>query len=452
MRRFFSILLLIAILVAAGYGVYRWWQARQAANAPQFQTARAERGDLMNTVGATGIVRAQQTAILTWGTTGKISVVHVKPGDRVKAGTILAELEETSLPQNIILARADLVNNQKALEDLKRNAETAKIEAMKLIATYAQQVKNAQYQLDNFVIPPAQANLSAIEAVDLMQQRLDEARAAFEPYKFAPLNDPKRQELKQKLDQAQSDYNAAVKRLEYEYQLEIATASLQKARLDYERWKNGPDPNDIAIIETRIAAAQATLKLAYIEAPFEGTITSSDVHVGDLVSPGFTAFRLDDLSTLLVDVQVSEIDVNRIQIGQKATLTFDAILNREYSGEVVEVDRVGTSFQGVVDFVVTVKLLDADELVKPGMTAAVNIVVAELENVLLVPNRAVRLKNNNRIVYILRDGLPVEVKITLGASSDVMSEVIGGELKEGDLIILNPPIEFQANGRPPFAR
>ena len=76
------------------------------------------------------------------------------------------------------------------------------------------------------------------------------------------------------------------------------------------------------------------------------------------------------------------------------------------------------------------------------MTAAVNIVVDQLTDVLLVENRAVRLSGGQRIVYVLRDGALVKVAITIGAISDTTSEVIGGDLQEGDQVVLNPPVEF----------
>jgi multidrug efflux pump subunit AcrA (membrane-fusion protein) len=83
-------------------------------------------------------------------------------------------------------------------------------------------------------------------------------------------------------------------------------------------------------------------------------------------------------------------------------------------------------------------LTDADASVKPGMTATVSIIVKQLSNVLLVPDRAVRLVKNQHVVYVLQNGQPQIVKITLGASSDTQSEVASGDLKVGDAIILNP--------------
>jgi multidrug efflux pump subunit AcrA (membrane-fusion protein) len=84
-------------------------------------------------------------------------------------------------------------------------------------------------------------------------------------------------------------------------------------------------------------------------------------------------------------------------------------------------------------------LTDADKNVKPGMTAAVTITVKQVNDVLLVPSRAVRLVNNQLVVYILNNGQAQEVNVTLGASSDTMSEVVSSNLKAGDIIILNPP-------------
>jgi HlyD family secretion protein len=232
----------------------------------------------------------------------------------------------------------------------------------------------------------------------------------------------------------------------------LLEAQLADGQREYERVKDGPDPEDVAVAEARVAAAQATVNLARILAPFNGIITEVISKPGDQVVPGTAAFRLDDLSHLLVDVQVSEVDINRIKPGQPVTLAFDAIPNKEYNGTISEVAPVGTNNQGIVDFNVTVELTDPDAAVKPGMTAAVNMVVDQLQDVLIVPNRAVRTQEGQRVVYILKDGVPTPVEISLGASSEQDSQVVDGELKEGDLIVLNPPLVFDQNGPPPFVR
>jgi HlyD family secretion protein len=232
----------------------------------------------------------------------------------------------------------------------------------------------------------------------------------------------------------------------------LLEAQLADAQREYERVEDGPDPEDVTVIEARIAAAQATLNLARIVAPFDGTITAVESKPGDQVTAGTLAFRLDDLSRQLVDVQVSEVDINRIRVGQPVTLIFDAILNKIYNGDVSEVSPVGNATQGTVDFNVAVELTDADSAVRPGMTSAVNIVVDQLEDVLMVPNRAVRALEGERVVYVLQNGFPQPVEIRLGASSEEMSQVLEGDLKIGDLIVLNPPTVFDQNGPPPFVQ
>ena len=449
-KRWISILILILVVIGGGFGFRQWQMSRQASRLAIYQTEIITRGELIATVGGTGTVHANQTAVLTWQTSGTVESVLVQVGDTVSEGQELATLKRESLPQAVILAQAELTEAKKALEDLYTNAETAKNNALQAFARYADAVRDAQYQLDNFTVPSNQVGLDAIEALDKMQANLDAARQAFEAVKNRSLEDPLRKELKERLDNAQSDYNAAVRRVELEYSLQVAMSNLEKARRDYEKWKDGPSAEDIAAIEARIAAAQATLNLAHLTAPFSGTVTEVKIKPGDQVSPGSIAIRIDDLSSLLVDVRISEVDVNRIRVGQDASLVFDAILNKTYQGKVKEVSPVGTVTQGVVDFIVTIELTDADQDVKPGMTAAVNIVVNKLSDVLLVPNRAVRLSGGKRIVYVLRDGQNVTVPVTLGASSETYSEVIEGELKVGDKVILNPPTVFEQNGPPPW--
>jgi HlyD family secretion protein len=100
---------------------------------------------------------------------------------------------------------------------------------------------------------------------------------------------------------------------------------------------------------------------------------------------------------------------------------------------------------------VSVMLDDPDEEIRPGLTAAVNIVVSKLENQLLIPNRAVRIRDGKRVVYVQRPGnpMPEAVDITILASSDLTSSIEEDKIKPGDLVVLNPPAEMQGRGGPP---
>jgi len=379
-----------------------------------FQTTPVERGALVATVGATGSVRAKQSATLTWWTTGVVDKVNVGVGDKVSRTDLLASLDKASLNQSVILAQADLANAQKTLDDLL-NSDTARAQSLRTLDDAETAYKKAyDYRL---------GLNGKIDIVDT----------------YLVNGIPKVRYTKGYAD-AETIKDADEK-------LALAKAKLDDARRNVDRLKNGADPADVAAARARISAAQATLITAFIVAPFDGTVTQAEPAVGDEVSAGKVAFRIDDLSHLLVDVQVSEVDINNIVVGQNATLTFDAVLGRTepYHGKVVQVSQAGDTVQGVVNFVVTVELTDADEFVKPGMTAAVNIVIKEQKDVVLIPNRAVRLVNTERSVYLLVNNQPKLVKIQLGSTDGINSVLISGDIKEGDPVILNPP---SANGGP----
>jgi HlyD family secretion protein len=152
--------------------------------------------------------------------------------------------------------------------------------------------------------------------------------------------------------------------------------------------------------------------------------------------------QLDDLSDLRLAVQISEIDIPEVAVGQPAQLVFDAYYESTFNGEVTEISPVGTSAQGVVEYTVTVQMLDEDVRVRPGMTAAVTIVVEEKEDVFVIPNDAIVSINGQERVYVRRNGDYEAVPVTLGSFSDFYSEVIEADIREGELIVLNPTAEI----------
>lgn len=448
--------IIIGVIVLAGVGFffYNNYRMAQAAKAAQeaVETVALEMGSLEETVTAIGQVRPLQTASLAWQTSGRVESVEVAEGDQVKAGDILARLKQNSLPQSVILAQADLASAQQKLEDLNTEAENSKVEAMASIVTYEQAVRDAQYTLDNFTIPTAQTKMDAVEAVEKTKTALDEAREAFEPYKFMASGNSTRERLKEDLGLAQSDYNSAIKRLQYEYDLEVAQANLNKAHQDYDKWKNGPVAADLEAAKANIAAAEAAIAQAWLEAPFDGTVTEVEPLVGDQIKSGDQAFRLDNLDTLYVDLEVSEIDINQVAVGQNVSVIFDAIRNKTYHGQVSDVSMISVADNSLVNYTVTIELSDPDEQVRPGMTSEVTISTAQHDNILLIPNEAIQTVNDKQVVYVLKPGegqAPVEV--TLGIASDSYTELLTGDLKAGDQVVLNTsaaenPLMFMMGG------
>jgi HlyD family secretion protein len=453
----------IAVGAVAVVVVVAWVLSARARSsaASAYQTEAAATGSLTAQVGATGTVRANQSATLTFQTAGTVDTVSAGMGDEVTRDEILATLGRTSLSANIILAQADLVAAQRALEDVLAS-NTAKAQAELALANAEDALKNAQYrrtvQQQGYRASPE--TIRAAEAKLLLaNDEVDHYRAFYD----RASGDSNKALALVNLHAAEQRRDTALRELNWykgkptendqailDGEVAVAEATLEDARRAYERVKDGPNKDDVAAAQARVDAARASLELAQISAPFAGTITYVDVKPGDQVAPGTVAFGLADLSRLLVDVEVSEVDIDRVAVGQDATLTFDAIQDKTYQGKVTEVGQVGASVQGVVNFEVEVEILNPDDSIRPGMTAAVNVVVTQLENVLLVPNRAVRVQDGKRVVYVMRGGQLAQVEITLGASSDTYSQVLEGDLKAGDLIVLNPPAVFSQNGPPGF--
>jgi HlyD family secretion protein len=418
-----------------------------------YQTEQARMGSLTAYVGATGAVRANQVASIAWETSGRVAQVTGEKGQLVEADAVLAELSQASLSQTIIMAQADLISANKELgkvmnnSEARTNAQLALVQAQKALDDAEKKSQSKLFQrASKETIDIARANLiNANEALDGAEESFNQVKGLGEdsPMYAAGLS----QYARARQEQQQAEYNLRYVQelpdpldVEETYTLlDQAQAKLLSAKEEWERIKDGPDPDDIATAQARVAAAQATLDMARLSAPFAGTITSVDIQNGDLVSPGKVGFQIADLTRLLVDVQVSEVDINRVQLDLPVSLTFDGIPDKEYSGFVSDVASTGSNESGAVNFTVTVEINDPDQSIRPGMTAAVNIAVNQLDNILLIPSRAVRTQNNQRIVYVLQNNIPVPVEITLGFSSNNYSQITKGNLKAGDQIILNPP-------------
>ncbi len=430
------------------------------------QTTTVERGDLIAIVGATGVVEPNQSVELNWETTGRVETVNVDINDQVEKGAVLAELADNTLPQAVILAKADLVTANRELEDLLNSTTESAVAYTDLLEAESD-LRIAEEDRDEWNYNEAdldriyEARSAFLEAEEVLK----DAQYAYDVVRALEDDDPERIKAGEELDAARFERDKALRNLNYilgkaydrqvaedfaDY--DVALSRLRDAQRAWERVKDGPNSNDITAAEARVAAAEATVSQSWIEAPFSGTITKAFPKVGDEVSAGESAFRIDDLSELYVDVEISEVDINRIAVGQRAELTFDAILGEQFEAEVVEVSKVGIDKGNGVDFLVTLKINGNAEKVRPGMTAAVNIIVKEIDDVLYVPNRAVRLMENKRVVFILKDGEMVEVPVEFGASSDLNSEITGGDIEEGDIVVLNPPLEMITGQPPAFVR
>lgn len=467
-RNLFVILgVLVVIVVLAVFVVPNPLRQRllggQGANAlAAYQTQQAVRGDLTAFVGATGAVRSNQTAIIAWQTSGKVAELKAQTGQQVKANEVLATLDPTSLSQTIIMAQSDLINAKNALENVMDNskaradAELALVQAQKALNDAEKNTTSKLYQnAGENTIDTARANLI------LAQKEVDNAETTYSHVSQRSNDDPvyaaalsAMASARQKRDAAQNNLNYVLNLpdprdvQEVYAKLDQAKAALLTAKTNWEKIKDGANPDDISAAQAKVDAVQATLNTTRLTAPFDGTITDVSIQVGDMVAPSTAAFRIDDLSRLLIDLQVSEVDVNRVQLNQPVELTFDAIPNETFTGAVVEVASFGTAAAsgGTVNFTVTVEISSEHKEIRPGMTASANVAVSQLHDVLLVPYRAVRVVNGKRVVYVERNNSLATVEISLGSSDNANVVVTSGDIQPGDLIVLNPPSNPFAGG------
>jgi len=202
--------------------------------------------------------------------------------------------------------------------------------------------------------------------------------------------------------------------------------------------------------QNAVSDAKDALKNYYIYAPFDGIIGAVIVQKGDTISSGTSAITFITQKEFTT-ISLSEVDITKIKLGDKAVITFDAINGLSVAGQVTEIDTIGTVSQGVVSYNVQIAFDTQDSRVKPGMSTSVNVITDIKQNVLTVPNSAVKSKNKNYYVlipsqkqnlnspsasqgFILAEA-PIQKAVQIGLADDINTEITSG-LAEGDQVVV----------------
>jgi HlyD family secretion protein len=206
--------------------------------------------------------------------------------------------------------------------------------------------------------------------------------------------------------------------------------------------------------ENDLTTAQQNLNDYSIKAPFAGLISVVNVSKGDEVS-GSTVIAQLITQQKIAEITLNEIDTASVKVGQKATLAFDAVKDLSITGEVVEIDTIGTVNQGVVSFTIKIAFDVQDERVKPGMSVSANIITQSKADVWQVPLNAIKTQGDSSYVEVLVNNQPQQKTVTTGISNDSMIEIING-LTENDEVITqtihnNKNSSTQGQQRPPEA-
>jgi HlyD family secretion protein len=429
---------LLGIVVVAGLIVgWRMWSTRQEYNQllAGLETEPYQRSDLNAAIYGTGSVEPFQTAMLTWSASGTVGDVNVSLGQEVYRDDLLMSLTEESLSTDILQAQIDVINAENALETLYDGWESD-------LAQAKLDLLNAQEELDDLETEREIMNYQRCtdERIEDLEDELDMAETM---YKFRQNADTLKvvNTAQANLDYCMADFTQE-EIAEAELEVELAEAKVADLQEQVDILSDGPDPDQVTILETQLTMAQSRMDSPLIEAPFDGVVTILSAQIGDLVKTGEQAVQIDDLSELHLDVQISEVDIPQVEVGQAVELVFDAYYEETLTGEVTEIAPVGSTVQGVVEYAVRVRMLDADGRIKPGMTAAVTIVVEEKQDVFVVPNEAIFNIDGQDYVIVKRDGTYETVPVTLGSYSDYYSEVLEADISESESIVVNPPSEL----------
>jgi len=354
------------------------------ASSPTAQTiSQASGGD----VTASGLVMPIQDAQLAFSLAGNVRKVYVAEGDQVKAGAVLAELDNT-------LVQVEVDQAQRTVRELTSPAAIAATE--QAIATLQKTYEDAQKKVDSNNYRRAdQASIDYYKAqLVLAQKALDVARDAYNKAGRLSAADPIRASATTNLYNAQRAYNTALSNLDYftnkpsendvalaNADLDSASAALQEAKWYLSELKGESIPADatgtqlaqLQQARDNLKAAQNRLDNTRLLAPFSGTVITLNIVAGEYVSPGQAIIALSDVTNLqIVTKDLSERDVAAVSVGQDVTVLVDA-LNAEIAGHVLSISSVADTLGGDVVYKTTIALDELPEGIRAGMSATVKI-------------------------------------------------------------------------------
>jgi len=385
-----------AALAAAALG-YVWLRAGTGGEALRYQTEQVARGDLVVTVSATGHLQPTNQVDVGSELSGTIEKVFVDDNDRVKKGRLLARLDVSKLTDQVNKSRAAL--------------ESSQAQVLQMQATIAE----------------ARANLARL-------QHVAELSGGKVPSKT---------------------------------ELETADASLKRALANEASAR-------AAVVQARatLRSDETNLSKASIRSPIDGIVLVRKVDAGQTVAASLQAPVLftiaEDLTQMELQVDVDEADVGQVREGQEATFSVDAYPNRRYPSRVTRVGYGAQTKEGVISYLTLLAVVNDDLSLRPGMTGTALITTGKREDALLVPNAALRFsppsaaaaekkakglvgsllpgpprgapskgaaaaqaKGSEQRIWVLRDGRPLPVDITVGVSDGRMTEVLAGAVEPG---------------------
>lgn len=377
---------LILILLVGGGCVFGYTKlTTRESGEPQYQTAKAEKGTLIISVTGSGQVSTANSASITTQATGVVSEVYVQDGDEVQSGDAIAQIE------------LDMVGKQNEAQAL------------------------ASYQSAKNNLESAKAAMYTLQSAMLGEWKDHYDLATNSTYQNAdgtPNNDNR---TLADFHISQDDWLAA--EAKYKNQQNVvaqAQTSLSSAWLSYQQ------------------------SSSMIYAPITGIVSGLSLQVGSVISGSTSSSSTTTNSTKIasiktaaaptITINLTEIDVPKIIVGNKATVTFDALIDKTYTGKVISIDTTGSVSSGVTTYPTVIRLDTDPGTILGNMAASANIITQTKHDVLLVPTSSVQTQDGVSTVRVMKNNEVQQIAVEVGLSSDTQTEVVSG-IVEGDTVV-----------------
>jgi HlyD family secretion protein len=485
---------MLAVVLA---GIYFWGDDSGTA---QYLTARVDRGNLRNTVTATGALQAVTTVQVGSQASGTISALYADFNSVVKKGQVVAQLDPSQAKAQVDQARANLQQARASLAQAKAavtNSRAGISDAQARNLAAKSTVQNNQAG-----VSAAEANVAVLkaqqdDALSLLKQQESLLKAgviaqrdydvAMTAYKTA---EARYNQAVAQLNQAklgeQSSASAGI--AQSQAAVEQSKAQLQQSQAAVEQ-----NAAQVQQAEAALSLAEVNLSHTTITSPIDGVVVSRDVNVGQTVAASLSAPTLftiaNDLTQMQVIANIDQADIGLVEQAKSVKFSVDAFPGKEFDGKIQQMRLNPANVQNVVTYNVVINVENPEQTLKPGMTANLTITIDERNNVLKVPNSALRFRPQNangqgnnaaggqgqgqgqgrrrqqqgdnaqgangggndsnfapasapvlpgqtRVVWVMgQDGKPQPRRIKVGLSDGASTEVVEGNLNEGDMVI-----------------
>ncbi|HEY4502943.1 MAG TPA: HlyD family efflux transporter periplasmic adaptor subunit [Candidatus Paceibacterota bacterium] len=503
-------ILLLVVVLGSIYGGFKVFSG--STEETRYVLGTVERGSIISSISGTGQVSSLNQVDVTSKSSGELIYLNAKSGQEVKTGALIAQIDsgdaayeletaKLSYQELITVDDGELRDVEDAVEEAEVNLKDAYVDGRATLATAVTDMTDVMAELDNLFggyLSESRFGLSNTEKEYTGRAReawrdADDLLDEFVKIYRTVSNETNDGTIESMVSEANLIANAVAQATKYSKDAVIylrdrednesaiaeeaytavsglvttingavsetlsarntltdAKKTLDNAQDDLQELKDGPDNLDVRTEELSLKQKQDAYSDYFVRVPFDGIIASVEGKKGQNVSSGTTIATLITKQKI-AEISLNEVDAAKIKVGQKATLSFDAIEDLAITGEVIEVDLIGTVSQGVVNYIVKIGFDTGDDQVLSGMTVSANIITDMKQDILTVPSSAVKTEGNKNYVEIVEENiapiqanqalgvllstLPTKVPVALGLSSDQFVEIVSG-LKEGDQYVV----------------